>query len=86
MSSYTGPVLLVTFIGPRDEFVLTLHNNVEDTESIEKIVARYAEDGYKPDVKRVRKAYMSNGTLEDRESLPYVGPLAYRTRSAFLRA
>jgi len=84
MSNYTGPVVLVPFIGPRDSFVLTLHSNVEDTDSIEKIVNRYAEDGYKPDLKRIRKEYMSNGSLVARE--PRVGPAGYAMRSAFLRA
>lgn len=82
--NYTGPVLVVPFIGQRDRFVLTLHVNNEDTESIERIVARYAQDGYKPDLKHIRKEYMSNGSLVPREAP--VGPAGFRRMSAFLRA
>ena len=83
MSAYTGPVILVPFIGPRDQFVITFHSNVEDTDSIERIVARYAEDGYKPDLKRVRREYMSNGSIVPREAP--AGPAGYSRRAAFLR-
>lgn len=79
----TGPVLLVPFIGNRDEFTVTLYTNFEDTDSIERIVEAYARDGYKPDLKNIKKAYMQNGHLEERGSaLPKLG---YPAASAFLR-
>lgn len=84
MSNYTGPVLLVPFIGPKDKFMLTLHVNDEDTDSMEKIVQRYAEDGYKPDLKNVRREYKVNGTLTPREHTAWPS-LGFASRSAFLR-
>jgi hypothetical protein len=85
MSNYTGPVMIVTFVGPRDRFALTIHSRVDDPTALNQIAARYEEDGYKPDLRpgKVRKAYMSNGTLEPRETLPVIG---FRPMSAHLRA
>lgn len=85
MSNYTGPIVVTTFQDARgDKFALTFHVNDDDPESIEKIVARLAEDGYKP-LPDVRKWYMINGSIEG-ERTPPVGPLGNRSRSAFLRS
>jgi hypothetical protein len=84
MNDYTGPITVVTFVGPRDSFALTFHTAVEDLDSIEKIVARYAEDGYKPDLSNIRRWYMVNGTMQERQ--PKLGPIGFRSRSAFLKA
>ncbi len=87
MSDYTGPVIIVRFVGSSDKdwFSTTFHTNADDPEAIKKIVERYAEDGYKPDVKRTIKAYMVNGSLEEREGLPYIGPIGYPRSAAHLR-
>lgn len=92
MSNYTGPVLLVPFVGPKDKFVLTLHSNDENEASIAKIVDRYAEDGYKIDLKHkwadgqkgIAKMFKVNGTLTPREHTAWP-KLGFATRSAFLR-
>ena len=84
VSDYTGPITVVTFVGPKDSFALTFYTKLEDLESIEQIVKRYAEDGYKPDLSSVRKWYMVNGEKQERE--PRTGPAGYRRISAFLRA
>ena len=87
MSEYTGPITIVTFqstVDPEDRFALTFYSAVEDIDSITNIVARYAEDGYKPDLSSVRKWYMVNGTIEERT--PRMGPAGFRRVSAFLRA
>lgn len=86
MSNYTGPVLLIPFVGPKDSFVLTLHSNAEDTTSIERIVQRYAEDGYKPDLKGVRHEYKVNGSLVHPDERRWSPPGGFRSRSAFLRS
>lgn len=83
MSDYTGPVTIVPFIGPRDSFTVTFHVNRDDPEAIARITQRYAEDGYKPDQKHVRREYMVNGTLVEREAP--VGPAGFRRMAAFLR-
>lgn len=84
MSNYTGPVLLVPFIGPKDEFKFEFDVNADDPESVEKIVARFAEDGYKPLLKDVVKAYKVNGTIVPREATAWPR-LDFATRSAFIR-
>ena len=85
MSNYTGPVVIVPFVGAQDRFVVTFHVNVDDPESIERIVKRYAEDGYKPDPKHTKRAYMVNGSLTEREALSYIGPIGYPRSAAHLR-
>ena len=87
MNNYTGPITIVTFqstVKPEDRFGLTFYTNVEDLDSIEKIVQRYAEDGYKPDLSSVRRWYMVDGKMQERE--PALHKLGYRRASAFLRA
>ena len=85
MSNYTGPVLVVPFIGGKDSFRVTFHVNADSPEAIAKIVDRYAEDGYKVDRKGIKRMAMSNGTLTERESVSYIGPIGYHSRSAFIR-
>lgn len=82
-SNYTGPVTIIEFNGPKDSFFLTLHVEAEDLASIEGIAARFAEDGYKPNLKVIRKWRTINGTLEDREPRFSLG---FRRSSAFIRA
>ena len=82
--NYTGPVMLIPFIGDKDQFVLTIHMNDDDTSALSKIVKRYSEDGYKPDFKHIRRAYKENGQLVERKFR--LGPVAYPSRSAFIRA
>ena len=87
MSNYSGPITVVTFVStvnPLDRFAITFHTAVEDLDSIEKIVNRYAEDGYKPQLDCVRRWYMIDGSIVERENKP--GPAGFRTRSAFLKA
>ena len=84
---YTGPVTQVTFqsvVNPDDKFAIRLHSNAEDIESIERIVARYAEDGYKP-VSHL-ELYSIRGVIEDRKPREANGPAGFPSRSAFLRA
>jgi len=86
MSAYTGPVVVVPFIGTTGdaEFAVTFHVSVDDPEAIKQIIERYAEDGYKPDQKRTRRYFMTNGSIEPYEPTP--GPIGFPSRSAFLRA
>lgn len=85
MSNYTGPVSRVIFVGTtgKPEFAVDFHVNADDPKAIEQIVARYAEDGYKPDQKRIQRLWMANGSLEERA--PKLGPIGFRQASAFLR-
>jgi hypothetical protein len=86
MSSYTGPVLLIPFIGVKNErFVLTLHVNDEDEQSIQKIVARYLEDGYKPLFKDVRREYKVNGSIVHPDERRWLPALGFRRSSAHIR-
>jgi len=81
---YTGPITKVIFTNgnPQQDFGLTFHTNAEDILSIENIIARYKEDGFRP--VRVIKEYSVGGVIEPRE--PKLGPAGFRARSAFLRA
>jgi hypothetical protein len=82
---YTGPITKIIFVdgNPDHTFGLTFHTNVEDLGSIETIVARYTEDGFKPQWPPI-KEYMVNGVIEERQERE--GPAGFPSKSAFLRA
>jgi hypothetical protein len=81
--NYTGPVIQVPFLGPRDKFVLTLHSNHDDPDAIKAIAARLEEDGYKPVLSGVRKLWKENGHVIERE--PKLGPIGFPTHAAYVR-
>ena len=85
ISMVNQPVLDVLFIGGREPFMFRFFPNRDSAENIEKIVARFAEDGYKPVWKSVRKGWLNDrNELEERGNLTSL--LGYKVRSAFLRA
>lgn len=83
--NYTGPITQITFqsvVNPKDKFGVRLHTYAQDTDAITRIVARHAEDGYKP--VSYLGLYSVNGVVEARE--PKGGPAGFPSRSAFLRS